>query len=312
MLKKIILYLACCLFLFTINCITAHSIELAKVCPEFKKTFLQAVKLIEKNQITDSVNFIQEHLKLGGTVIYLRTLLQAIDDCINILNKNLNNQFNGDLVNSLVNFKNQLYDQHFFDLSNQTVIHVKKTRLGNKIIIKHYEPNRCYRAIIQNYDTINSYATSCLEQDFPDVPLAYRYHKETFYYQDCEPQVHCCLQGQEGQRGKKRSYGSNRHDRIHGHSGATGQTGETGLTGPIGLTGQVGATGLTGETGLTGITGLIGQTGETGDTGMTGIMGDMGLTGATGQTGPTGATGIMGNTGTIGAIGLTGKLGLQE
>ena len=91
-LKKIFRYLMCSLLLLMSHCITASSIKFAKCCPEFKKAFLETVQLLKQNELTNSIKFIQEHLKMGGSVIYLDTFSQAIDDCIKALNNNLNNQ----------------------------------------------------------------------------------------------------------------------------------------------------------------------------------------------------------------------------
>lgn len=140
-----------------ISCnVSCNMVDLVKTCQDFRKTFLDVCELVGKDQCTEKMGFLKEHLKSGGTILYYDIIIHAIDDCITLLSKNSDTMTDAMII-ELRSFKNQINSDEIYDLNLGCVIKRETLRSGKtKIKRLTYNARRCYKATFENISTANT------------------------------------------------------------------------------------------------------------------------------------------------------------
>ena len=145
-------FLAVVLCLVSGSVLQVNATELVKTCQEFKKTFLEACQILGNEQCSEKMKFVQEHLNLGGSVIFFEIITSAIEDCIIALTEHLtySNARVKNITSALKAFETQINSDEMYDLSTGSVFKREILRSGKtKVINVPYNATHCYPIMTQ-------------------------------------------------------------------------------------------------------------------------------------------------------------------
>lgn len=122
-----------------------YCMDLVKICPEFRTTYVQAYKTIESKQCTDKMTYLYTGLNYGSSMLYCKAIETGIDDCIEALNKDTNTT-KQELIKSLQEFKDQINSDEVYNPQTYTTYKRIPLRSGKaKFVTVPYDAQKCYK-----------------------------------------------------------------------------------------------------------------------------------------------------------------------
>jgi len=145
------------IMLFAMSCMgrsPIYSMDLVKICPKFKTTYIRAYQSIESKQCTNEMTYLYNGLTYGSSLLYYNAIEIGIDDCIKALGKNTTSE-NQEIIRILQEFKNQIKSDEVYNPQTSTTYRRIPLRSGKAKFVKvPYQEHRCYKISVDTQNQL--------------------------------------------------------------------------------------------------------------------------------------------------------------
>ena len=130
-----------------------YSMDLVKICPEFRTAYIQAYKAIDPTKHTNEMTYLYTGLNYGSSIIYSIIIETGINDCIKLLSNDTASA-KQEMVQSLREFKNQIKSDEVYNPQTSTTYKRIPLRSGKTKLVKvPYDAKKCYKISVETQET---------------------------------------------------------------------------------------------------------------------------------------------------------------
>jgi len=130
-----------------------YSMDLVKISPEFRTTYIQAYKAIDPTKYTNEMTYLYTGLNYGSSVLYCKAIETGIEDCIKALGKDVTPE-KQKMIQSLQDFKKQINSDEVYNPQTSTTYKRIPLRSGKtKFAEVPYDAKKCYKISVETQET---------------------------------------------------------------------------------------------------------------------------------------------------------------
>ncbi len=130
-----------------------YCMDLVKICPKFRTTYIQAYKAIDPTKYTNEMTYLYTGLNYGSSILYYKAIEAGIDDCIKALGKDMTSE-KQEMIQSLQEFKNQINSDEVYNTQTSTTYKRIPLRSGKTKLVKvPYDEKKCYKISVDTHTT---------------------------------------------------------------------------------------------------------------------------------------------------------------